>query len=137
MTRTESFHLLVGRDHDGALVDLSLSAVDVDDQPRGVRLNGARAIQVIGPLHDLLRSAKIPGRSWAGSEPITLPPMLGAQVELMLRATKPLRRPDRIADVVDGIADMSREEASYWHAQSSRRAGLRALRILLSAGSRR
>lgn len=137
MTRTETYQLLVGRDDDGSVTVLDLDAVDVDGQPRRARVNGARAIQVTGPLHDLLCSAKIPGRAWAGSNPIALPPTLGAQVELMLRATKPLRRPDRITAVADGVAGMSREEASYWHAQSSHRAGLRALRILLSARDHR
>jgi hypothetical protein len=31
---------------------------------------------------------------------------------------------------------MSREEASYWHAQTQRRHGLKALRVLLSVGAR-
>lgn len=137
MTRSETYQLLVSRDPDGAVSELALEATDVDSQRRAIRVNGARAIQVTGPLHDLLRAEKIPGRSWAGSAPIQLPPVLGAQVELMLRAAKPLRRHDRIADVAEGVAGMSREEASYWHAQSSHRAGLRALRILLSAGDHR
>jgi hypothetical protein len=30
------------------------------------------------------------------------------------------------------VARMSREEAGYWHAKSSHRGGLRALRVLLA-----
>lgn len=38
--------------------------------------------------------------------------------------------------IAEGIAEMSREEASYWHAQTERRHGLKALRVLLNAGVR-
>jgi hypothetical protein len=50
---------------------------------------------------------------------------------------KPLRRADRVATVAEGVAAMSREEASYWHAKVQRPRGLRALRILLDGGRRR
>ena len=45
---------------------------------------------------------------------------------------KPLQRLDRLEAVGEGVAEMSREEASYWHAQTQRRHGLKALRVLLS-----
>jgi hypothetical protein len=89
---------------------------------------------VAAPLQDVLRSAGLKGRDWTSKKPLTLTPTLGAHAELMLRAVKPLRRIDRITDVADGIAGMSREEAAYWHAQTRRRHGLRALRVLLDGG---
>jgi hypothetical protein len=69
--------------------------------------------------------------------PIDLSQTTGAQAWLLLAATKPLRRADRIDEVAEGVAAMSPEEASYWYAKAQRPRGLRAVRLLLSNDGRR
>ena len=63
----------------------------------------------------------------------------GVRVALIFLSVKPLRKPERMQAVIDGIHRMSREEASYWFArtltpesESARRRALRALRIMLA-----
>ena len=65
-------------------------------------------------------SARSPGARGRRREPIELDQVAGAHAELLLRAVQPLRRSDRAQAVADGIAAMSREEASYWHAKAQR-----------------
>ncbi len=137
MTRSETYSCLIERDDDGRVKALSVDARDLDGTERHVRVNGYRAIHVAAGLQEVLRSARLRGRELTGTEPIRVDPQLGAHVELVLRAVKPLKRIDRISTVAEGVAAMSREEAAYWHAQISRRNGLRALRLLLGEGSRR
>ena len=134
MSRAEQYELLVHRDSDGRIVEMDLSVIDLEGEERHIRLHGTRAAHVAAPLQEILRSAGLRGREWTSGRPLTLKPTLGAHAELMLRAVKPLRRIDRVTDVADGIAGMSLEEAAYWHAQTRRRHGLKALRILLDGG---
>ena len=137
MTRNETYRCLIERDADGRVSALSIHATDLESIERHVRVNGYRAVHVSAGVQEVLRSARLRGRDWTSGEPVTVDPQLGAHVELLLRAVKPLKRIDRIGTVADGVAAMSREEAAYWHAQTSRRNGLRALRLLLGEGNRR
>lgn len=127
----------ISRDQDGRIIAVEITADDLDDTHRTIRVEGQRAAHTAAPLQDVLRSARLRGRQWTSVEPFEMTPTLGAHAELLLRAIKPLRRIDRITVVAEGVAGMSREEASYWHAQTQRRHGLRALRILLDGGNRR
>lgn len=137
MTRTERFSCSISRDGDGRILSLEVVAFDLEDDERIIRVDGVRAAHVAAALQDILRAANLRGRQWTSGSPIELDPILGAHVELLLRAVKPLRRIDRIDAVAEGVAGMSREESSYWHAQTNRRHGLRALRILLDGGMRK
>lgn len=137
MTRSEEYACTIERDDDGRVMALVVNARDLDGRERYVRVNGYRAIHVAAGFQEVLRSARLKGRELTGSEPIPVDPQLGAHVELVLRAVKPLKRIDRIGIVAEGVAAMSREEAAYWHAQIDRRNGLRALRLLLGEGTRR
>lgn len=137
MSRAEQYTCTISRDTEGRIDVISLDVTDLEDQPRHVHVDGVRAIHVAAPLQDILRSARLRGSQLSAGKPLTLTPTLGAHVELLLRAVKPLRRLDRISDVSEGIAGMSREEAAYWHAQTQRRHGLKALRILLDGGIQR
>ena len=134
MSVAEHYEALISRDDDGRIQEIELSVTDLEGEERRIRVDGTRAAHVAGPLQEVLRSAGLKGRDWTSRKPLTLTPTLGAHAELMLRAVKPLRRIDRITDVAVGIAGMSREEAAYWHAQTRRRHGLKALRILLDGG---
>jgi hypothetical protein len=130
----ETYSCTVERDRDGRVQQIIVDAQDVEHVGRRTSLNGGRAGQVAAEVHDVLRAAGITGRAWSSSRAIELDSVPGAQVELLLRAVKPLRRLDRIGQVAQGVANMSKEEASYWHAKASRPGGLRALRVLLSEG---
>jgi hypothetical protein len=137
VTSSERFSCSIQRDDDGRILTLEVAAVDLEDGKRIVKVEGVRAAHAAASVQDIMRSANLRGRQWTSRSPIELEPALGAHVELLLRAVKPLRRLDRIDAVAEGIAGMSREESSYWHAQTARRHGLRALRILLDGGVKR
>ena len=137
MTRHETYSCQIDRDGDGRVKALSVVAHDLDGAERHVRVNSYRAIHVAAGFQEVLRSAKLRGRELTSPDPIAVDPQLGAHIELVLRAVKPLHRVDRISTVAEGIAAMSREEAAYWHAQINRRNGLRALRLLLTEGGKR
>jgi hypothetical protein len=136
MTRSEHYTCTISRDDDGRITAVEVSVEDLDGHHRSVRVNDNRVTYLATPLQDVLRSAGLRGREWTSSAPFELAPTLGAHTELLLRAVKPLRRIERIDNVAEGVAGMSREEASYWHAQALRRHGLKALRVLLDGGAR-
>ena len=131
MSRAERYCFVVERDDGGRVTGLAVDADDLDGGHRTVRLDGQRATQVASAMQDVLRSAGIRGRQWTAAAPVTLDPVHGAHAELLLRAVQPLRRLDRVTAIAEGIAGMSREEATYWHAKTQRPHGLRALRVLL------
>ncbi|MGW3800787.1 DUF7680 family protein [Streptomyces sp. 2R] len=137
MSRAEQYTCLITRDEDGRIIAVNVAADDLDGGHRTIHVNGGRATHIAAPLQDVLRAAGFRGRDWTSLKPLELDPMLGAHAELLLRAVKPLRRTDRIVDIAEGVAEMSREEAAYWHAQVQHRHGLKALRILLDGGKRR
>lgn len=137
MTRNEHYQCVIERDEDGRVAALTVQTTDLEGSERQVRVNGYRAIHLAAGFQEILSSAKLRGRDWTSGEPIVVDPQLGAHVELLLRAVKPLQRVDRITTVAEGVAGMSREEAAYWHAQTSRRNGLRSLRLLLGEGTKR
>lgn len=129
--RREHFQLALERDDDGRVAALRLSATDLSARERETRLEGFRVPRVIGAVHELVRERGVSSRAWGAATPIELDQATGAQLEVLVRATKPLRRVDRIDRVVAGVTAMSREEATYWHVQMTQRSGLRALRLLL------
>lgn len=135
--RRQTFTCIVDRSDDGQVNSITLATTDLERQERSLRVNGQRAALVAGAVHDLLRGAGVSGRAWSSSKPMELSVDPGAQVDLLLHAVKPLRRHDRIDQVAEGVAGMSREEASYWHARLHRPGGMRALRVLLAHGRAR
>lgn len=136
MSRSEHYTCLVSRDEDGRIIAVEIEVIDLEGTQRVIRVNGYQAAHVAAPLQEIFRAAALRGRQWTTPRAFELSPTLGAHAELLLRAVKPLRRIDRVASVAGGIADMSREEANYWHAQSQRRHGLKALRVLLDGASK-
>jgi len=137
MTRSEHYTCAISRDEDGRIVAIELRVKDLEGRTREIRVNGNHAGHIAGSLFEVLRSGGIRGRQWSSDAPLQLKPALGIHAELLLRAVKPLRRIDRITSIAEGVAEMSREEASYWHAQTRHRHGLKALRILIDGGVRR
>jgi hypothetical protein len=136
MTRAERYLCIISRNSDGRITAIEVGVDDLEGKHRRIRVNGNRAAHVAGPLQQVLQDAGLRGRQWTSPGPLELPSTLGAHAELLLRAVKPLQRVDRVEAVAEGVAGMSREEASYWHAQTQRRQGLKALRVLLSVGAR-
>jgi hypothetical protein len=136
MPRREHYHCSIARNGDGRIVSLTVDATDLEGGERHIKVRGARVPDLVSPLQQVFRERKISGRAWTSREPIELDQVAGAQAELLLRAVRPLRRSDRAQAVADGVAAMSREEASYWHAKAQRPGGLPALRVLLT-GARR
>lgn len=136
MSQREAYLCVVTRDEDGRVLAIEARATDLEGHERHVRVGGLTAARVAGAVHDVLRAGGVKGRTWTSPRPIDLDQVTGAQLELLLQATKPLRRGDRIDRISDGISEMSREEASYWHAKSHHPGGLPALRILLIGGHR-
>jgi len=132
----EQFRCLIERDSDGRVLAVTLDA-HATTSDRSTRVNSTKATRIAGPVHDILRTAGVTGRAWSEAKPIDLDYLTGAQVELLLVAVRPLRRADRIDHVGAGVAAMSPEEASYWHAKLSRPGGLPALRVLLGSGAQR
>ncbi|MET8359347.1 hypothetical protein ABZ422_18260 [Micromonospora zamorensis] len=137
MTRSETYRCTVERDDEGRVTALNVHATDLEGAERSVRVNGYRALHVAGGLHNILRDARLRGQDWTSGQPLSVESRLGVHAELLLRAVKPLQRIDRITTVAAGVAAMSHEEAAYWHAQVTRRNGLRALRLLLAESSKR
>jgi hypothetical protein len=136
VSRQDSYTITLDRGGDGTLAGVRLDVLDGDGRSRSIRLGGGRVEAVTDPLRRVLAEAGVRGRTWTGSAPIAVATRPGERVELLLSAVKPLRRPDRIAAVAEQIVSMGAEEASYWHAKTSRPGGLRAMRILLTGGGR-
>lgn len=136
MSQSEHYTCHITRDDDGRITAVEIQVTDLDGPYRAIQVNAHRAAHVAAPLQEIFRSANLLGRQWTSPRPFELVPTLGAHAELLLRAVKPLRRVDRIVSTAEGIADMGREEANYWHAQAQRRHGLKALRVLLDGGTR-
>ena len=134
MSRREQYVCTLNRDEDGRVLSIELRATDLEGEQRHVRIQGLAASRVASALHDVLRAGGTKSRFWASSKPINLDQVTGAQVELLLCAAKPMRRGDRVDQVSEGVAKMSREEAAYWHAKSHHPGGLPALRLLLIGG---
>ena len=135
--RREEYNIHVRRDKDGRIEALELCVLGIDGETRTIRLNGYRAPSVTHSFYELLKGYGVTSREWTSAKSISLDSSdAGPHGELLLRAVKPVRRSDHIATIADVISAMSREEALYWCAKSSRPNGLRALR-LICYGSRR
>lgn len=124
---TLSYRLVASRDTDGCITRFEVSDVD----GRSVTLHGWRAEAVVDSVQATLTRASR-RLSLALDRPLHLDEHLGVQVLLILRAVKPLSGYQRVKKVAMGIARMSEEEATYWHAHAAHKGGLPALRKLLT-----
>jgi len=72
--------------------------------------------------------------SYKRQAPYVLSEASGVNLALLFQALQPLSKPERIANVTEGIAAMSNEEAHYWFGKVSngkKRPALKAMRVLL------
>jgi hypothetical protein len=126
----ETYTLTIERSGDGRIVGYDLHVVGPKND-RQVRLNGYKAPAVTHQLFDLLKRYGVTGRQWSGRKPIELDfHDAGPHGELFLKAVKPLRNTSRIDQIARVLSKMSREEALYWCAKSTRRFGTKALRLI-------
>ena len=72
-------------------------------------------------------------------EPLMLPEDVGVRLGVLAMALKPLKKVARIREIEEGVAEMSREEVTYWFSKAfgatsynDRRRIMKAMRILLS-----
>ena len=137
VSRREQYQCAIDRDEDGRVQSITIAAIDLSDESRSVTLNSVRAGRVAAQVHSVMKAGGVQGRTWTQRRAFELDQVTGAHSELLLLAVKPLRRADRLEQVAEGIASMSREEASYWHAKARMPGGLRALRVLLTMGKMR
>ena len=137
MSRDERFTCLIERDPDGRVERVSVEVDHGYGEREQILVNGNKADLLASTLHNILRNGGVTGRQWSTPKPIQLDQGVGSQIWLLLTAVKPLRRQDRIEEVGDGVAAMSREEAAYWFSKAHQPRGLRAIRLLLSDDGRR
>lgn len=72
-------------------------------------------------------------------EPVMLPEDVGVRLSVLAMALKPLPKLERIREIEEGVAEMRREEVTYWFSKAfgtptynDRRRILKAMRILLA-----
>ena len=72
-------------------------------------------------------------------KPLRLSEDAGVRLSVLAMALKPLRKLERIREIEEGVAEMSREEVTYWYAKAlgattynDRRRVMKAMRILLA-----
>ena len=86
-----------------------------DEVQRALRASG-RPATTIGPSR---------------RQPVEVAEAAGVRLALAALATEPVRRRDRVREILEGIGSMSDEEAYYWYAKVTNvRAGSRALRAI-------
>ena len=102
-----------------------------------VALDERATARVVSSVLTAVRESKLkpaqlsPGRK----RPLRLKEAAGVRLALVILSVAPLSRRTRIAEIEDGVAGMSTEEAYYWYAKCTGRSAsrsLRALRLLLS-----
>jgi len=93
--------------------------------------------RVQSSVQDALRVSRIARTAaWPGRKrPIRLAEEAGVRLALVLVATDPIKRQERVEAMAAGIESMSDEEAYYWYSKcmgEHRRRARRALRLLLA-----
>lgn len=111
---------------------------DVKPQ-RLVSISGENLDRIRPALLEAVRALGLPPSvlaEWNGT-PIRLNEEWGVRVALVAKLVGPVRNPAKVAALVDGVLDMSREEALYWFAKCFNGRGAyytMGLRICLAGG---
>ena len=137
--RPLSFQLLVTPGDEEGHFGLELAEVGASNGSPGLSagLDEIATARVIASVLTALRESKLkPAQlSPRRKKPLKLKEVAGVRLALVILSIAPLSRRTRIAEIEDGVAGMSTEEAYYWYAKCTGRSGsrsLRALRLLLS-----
>lgn len=137
--RPLAFQLQVTSANDAGQFGLELAEVGGSNGQPALRIELAdkATARVITSVLAALRESKLkPAQlSPTRKKPLKLLEPAGVRLALVIFGTAPLSRRIRIAEVEDGVAAMSTEEAYYWYAKCTGRdasRSRRALRLLLS-----
>lgn len=100
------------------------------------RLKGKPLVQARQAIYQTLKANNYDPKtlSYRRQSPYVLTETSGVSLALLFQTLQPLSKPERIANIADGIAAMSNEEAHYWFAKVSngkKRPALKAMRVLL------
>jgi hypothetical protein len=119
-------------------------ALHLDEHSNGDAMPGRRISadplgvqRVLDSVLVALRESKIPRTAVSAQrrKPLALAESAGVRLALVLLATAPITKRERVAAVQTGVQAMSTEEAYYWYAKLSGKQAARAsraLRILLA-----
>ena len=100
------------------------------------RLKGNNLIQSRQLIYTALKTNQYDPKtlSYKRQTPYILSEESGVMLAILFQALQPLSKPERIANITDGVMAMSNEEAHYWFAKianGKRSTALKALRVLL------
>jgi hypothetical protein len=100
------------------------------------RLKGNNLIQSRQLIYTALKANQYDPKTLSHKRqtPYILSEESGVMLAILFQALQPLSKPERIANISDGIMAMSNEEAQYWFAKiasGKRSTALKALRVLL------
>ena len=100
------------------------------------RLKGNNLIQSRQLIYTALKTNQYDPKtlSYKRQTPYILSEESGVMLAILFQALQPLSKPERIANISDGVMAMSNEEAHYWFAKianGKRSTALKALRVLL------
>ncbi len=99
------------------------------------RLKGVALVQARQAIYDCLKANQYDPKtlSHRRQAPYVLNEQSGVNLALLFQALQPLSKPERIANIADGVRSMSNEESHYWFGKvaNGKRSALKAIRILL------
>lgn len=100
------------------------------------RLKGNPLVLARRVIYDCLKQNKYDPQSLSHKRqrPYILDETSGVNLAVLFQALKRLSKPDRIANITEGVRSMSNEEAHYWFAKMSGgqgRSAQKAIRVLL------
>ncbi|NJN75955.1 MAG: hypothetical protein HC796_06770 [Synechococcaceae cyanobacterium RL_1_2] len=100
------------------------------------RLKGHPLILARQAVYDCLKQNNYDPKSlnYKRHNPYVLDEISGVNLAVLFQALKRLSKPDRIANITQGIRAMGNEEAHYWFAKMSnghQRSAQKAIRVLL------
>lgn len=131
-------------DSDGSVYGLTIAETNGHaDHTRTVAvIRPADLSRLTDTVQATLRASKKPATTISPSrkQPVDIDEAPGVRLTLTALGIEPLRRRDRVREVIEGIAAMSDEEAYYWYAKATHpdtgKRALRALRLLLADDDR-
>ena len=100
------------------------------------RLKGNPLILARQAVYDCLKQNNYDPKSlsYKRQSPYVLSETSGVNLAVLFQALKRLSKPERIANITEGVRSMSNEEAHYWFAKMSnghRQSAQKAIRVLL------
>jgi len=106
------------------------------DAKRIGRLKGNALVQARQAIYDCLKSNSYDPKTLSHNRQshYVLNEESGTNLALLFQTLQPLSKPDRIANIAQGIVAMSNEESHYWFAKISngkKSQALKAIRVLL------